>query len=668
MNEGGFFVQDAWRIKPNLTINAGLRYGLQFPFYPTNSSYTTPKIEDVCGVSGAKGDNACVVFQPGTQPGKKPLFYQFETGVRAFDLDLNNFAPSVGFAWTPAVPSGLLGALMGRENEFVLRGGYTRAYSRPGMNDFTGFYNSNPGVTIQAVRSDGNGNLVQGGSLPLLLRDTARLGAAAFSPTPVYPLSDIVTEDTNMFDPHIQVPSADSWQVGVQRSLGRNMSIEMRYVGTRGHGDWQTVNYNEIDILENGFQTEFRRAQANLTANIAAGRGATFAYTGAAGTQPLPTFLAFFNGQPAAQASNAAAYSGANWTSATFQAFLAARNPNPIGLVSNGQNTGIINSAALRANATAAGVPANFFVANPDLLGGANIRTNVGKSKYDSLQFEVRRRFTQGLHAQASYVFGEGYLSSFETLREPVLMLRDVSTPNTPAGDITHALKLNAYYELPFGQGRRFGAGANGFVDRLIGGWTIGIASRLQSGRLLDLGNLRLVGMTKDDVQDMFKLRFDPAGRKVWMLPQDVIDQTIAAFSVSATSPTGYAGAAPTGRYFAPANGPDCIEVDSGSDFGKCGERSVVVSGPRFRQTDLRFAKRTRLVGSTSFEFGIEMLNAFNQANFIPISGFANPFGTGNTGTGFINATGNNINTYEVTQLTGTNTSRTIQIVSRVNW
>ena len=95
----------------------------------------------------------------------------------------------------------------------------------------------------------------------------------------------------------------------------------------------------------------------------------------------------------------------------------------------------------------------------------------------------------------------------------------------------------------------------------------------------------------------MFKLRFDDAGRKVWMLPQDVIDQTINAFSVSATSANGYAGAAPTGRYFAPANGPDCIEIDNGADYGACAARSIVVTGPMFRQFDLRFSKRIRLVG-----------------------------------------------------------------------
>jgi hypothetical protein len=112
----------------------------------------------------------------------------------------------------------------------------------------------------------------------------------------------------------------------------------------------------------------------------------------------------------------------------------------------------------------------------------------------------------------------------------------------------------------------------------------------------------------------------------------------------------------------------DCIEVDSGADFGSCGARSVVVSGPRYRQTDLRFSKRTKIVGNTNFEFGIEMLNAFNQANFLPVSGFANPLGTGVNGNGYINATGNAIGNYEVTALIPTNQARIVQIVTRVNW
>jgi hypothetical protein len=118
-------------------------------------------------------------------------------------------------------------------------------------------------------------------------------------------------------------------------------------------------------------------------------------------------------------------------------------------------------------------------------------------------------------------------------------------------------VKANLVYELPFGRGRRFGGNSNGLVDRIIGGWQVGIASRIQCGRLVDLGNVRLVGMSANDVQNIFKLRFDDAGQAVWMLPQDVIDNTLKAFSVSATSATGYSTqGVPIGRYFAPPNGP----------------------------------------------------------------------------------------------------------------
>jgi hypothetical protein len=136
------------------------------------------------------------------------------------------------------------------------------------------------------------------------------------------------------------------------------------------------------------------------------------------------------------------------------------------------------------------------------------------------------------------------------------------------------------------------------------------------------------------------------------MWPQSVIDETVKAFSVSATSPTGYGAlGAPSGRYFAPANGPDCIEVDNGADYGDCGVRSLVVTGPMFQQHDISIAKRVALIGRANFEFRLEMLNAFNQHNFAPVSGI-----------------GNDPADYEVTGLTGTNAARVIQLVSRINW
>jgi hypothetical protein len=407
-------------------------------------------------------------------------------------------------------------------------------------------------------------------------------------------------------------------------------------------------NFNEVNIFENNFINEFRQAQANLRANIAAGRGNTFAFTGVPGTAPLPTLLAYFNGQPTANASNSELYTGTNWSNTTFRNFLTPRNPNPIGMVSNGNNNGIVNNATFRANAAAAGIPANWFMANPDHIGGAVITLNSHKTRYDSLQVELRRRLSQGLQFQTSYVFGEAMQTVFYSHRRGLYWSRD----SGGEGDLTHQFKLNVVYDLPFGQGRRFLGGVGPVLERIVGGWQIGFNNRTQSGQLVDIGGVRLVGWTEDEVRQAFKLRFDDAAKHIYIWPADVIENTIRAHSFSPTSASGYSGTPPTGRYFAPANGADCIEVAGG--LGECPGtvRSLVLTGPMFWQSDLRVSKQTRIVGRLNVEFAAEALNVFNQANFVPD-------GTVNSST---------LSNYRVTGLTGTNTSRVIQLVSRINW
>jgi hypothetical protein len=168
--------------------------------------------------------------------------------------------------------------------------------------------------------------------------------------------------------------------------------------------------------------------------------------------------------------------------------------------------------------------------------------------------------------------------------------------------------------------------------------------------------------MSTKEFQNMYKLRFDDAGKKVYMLPQDVIDNSIRAFSVSATSPTGYGAlGVPTGRYLAPANGPDCIDMTDAASIGNpinagtsCGVGSLVTQGPLFWTTDLNIVKRIRLKGQMSLEFRAELLNAFNHANFVPIA--------------TASSTATN---YEVTQtLDGVTTGgpRVAQLVARFSW
>ncbi|HEX6973200.1 MAG TPA: TonB-dependent receptor [Vicinamibacterales bacterium] len=641
MQEGGFFLQDSWRLKSNLTINAGVRYTVQLPFTAQNNSYSTTTMEDLCGPSGVGSNGFCNLFQPGVMPGKAvSQFYNLEKGVKAYKTDWDNFAPNLGVAWTPAKRDGLLGALM--SDEFVVRGGWARAYSRNGMGDFTGQYSSNPGVSITTNRSEALGNIIpSGASAPLLLRNDALLGAPSFPERPEYPMTDVATSDIRLFDPNIKIPYADSFSAGIQRRLTTNMALEVRYVGTRSSNAWTARNFNEINVYENGFIDEFRLAQANLQANVAAGRGATFAYTGAPGTVPLPTLLAYINGRPASQAGSTASYTGTSWANNTLVNDLTMRNPDPQGLAS----TLIAN---FRNNALAAGLPANFFQANPNHTGGAFVTLNSHKTRYNSLQVELRRRLSQGLQFQTSYVFGNAMETAFYTHRRGLFWQRDTGGE----GDLTHQFKMNVVYDLPFGQGRRFGSNANGVVDRIIGGWQVGLNGRIQSGQMVDLGGVRLVGWTADDVKKAYKLRFDDAAKQIFMFPADVIENTIRAFSTSNTSATGYSGAAPSGRYFAPANGPDCIEVAGG--IGECpgSVRSLVVTGPVFWESDLRVSKRTPIVGRVSIEFAAEALNVFNHANFVPDN-------TNDSAT---------LTNYLVTGLTGTNTARVLQIVSRINW
>ncbi len=633
----GFFVADTWRVKPTFTLNLGLRYDLQLPFYPRNNSYSKATVADVWGRSGVGN-----LFSPGGMTGQSPSFTQYDEGEGAYDTDLNNWAPNVGFAWTLGGSGGFLKTLLGSESgDSVLRAGYSMGYNRPGTSDFTGAIAANPGVSLSANRSAALGNLGTPGSI--FLRNRADVGPPANMPVSrVYPMSDVITGDITVFEPGHQVPYAMTWTGGWQRKVGSSMVVEARYVGSRSLQSWQTYNYNEINIVENNFLNEFRVAQRNLESNIAAGRGNTFAYTGAAGTAPLPIFLAHFNAAPASASGDTARYTGTNWTNTTFLGYLAKYNPTPYNFANTGTDR-LIGNATFRGNALTAGLPANFFQVNPDLIGGANIVGNGGATYYNSLQLEFRKRLSDGLQFQSNYVFAQQDGTQRFSLRYPRERVQDTGTE----GEVTHAFRANWVYELPFGQGRRFGSGAGPWMNRLIGGWSLDGIARIQSGTTLDFGNVRLVGMSQQELQDSFKLRFDDAGKLIYMLPQDIIDNTVRAFSTSGTSTTGYSDqGVPEGRYMAPANSPDCIEIATGQ--GDCGVRSLVVVGPTLFRFDLSTSKRIAIKGTTNFEFRAEFLNAFNTPWFEAVA-----------------TASNNPNNYRVTDA---DSGRTIQFVFRVNF
>jgi hypothetical protein len=609
MNEYSLFVQDAWRATPTLTINAGLRWDVQMPFSPDNNVMSTSTFADACGISGIS-NGQCNFFRPGASSGVYPTYVRYGQGTRGWRTDYNNLAPNIGVAWRPNAQSGFWRALLGDPDQATVRAGYSVNYAREGMQRFISQFGANPGSQVDADRNADTGLLIgPGQSYPVLLRDRGRLGPPPFTGlpavrcdggqcAPAYPIEARASrqDDINIFHPDLQVAFARSYTVSFQRALSRDMAVDVRYVGTRGVNQWTEENWNEINLIENGFFDEFRLAMANLRANQAAGRGNTFAYTGVPGTSPLPIYLAYFNGR--SDAGNTSAYAGSNWSNSTFVGRLARQNPNPQSAAAD-----LDNNSGRRANAIRAGLPANFFVVNPD-VDDVQVWTSDAYSGYDAMQIEVRRRFSRGFQVNGSYQYALEYGSQFLGRHDGRV---SSATPN-----VRHAFKMQWDWSVPVGRGRRFGANMHAVADAVLGGWEFNGAGRVQA-RSVDFGNVRLVGMTIDDLTKEYRHRYDPETKIVTMLPADIILNTRRAFSVDATSSTGYSSlGAPEGRYIAPANSDDCIQLKSGD----CAPRRTMIRAPWFTRVDMSLAKRFRPGSRVNFELRLDVLNVFDNVNF----------------------------------------------------
>jgi hypothetical protein len=639
--EFGTFIQDQWRLRPNVTVNAGVRYELQYPIRPTAALFSRNDVSDLCGQAGtgAAANNApeatigCPFGIPGIPlNGSLPTYKQYTANSPGYTLDKNNFAPSIGVAWQPNVQSGFLRSILGDPNLATVRASWARSFNQGGLADYTGTLQAGPGLTVNANRTAQNQNLVlPGESWPLLLSQTNRLGGPAACPPDqnngcipngiTFPVPIVFSTGVTLFDPNYQTEYTDSWSVGLQRALSKDMSVEIRYLGNKDNAIATTENYNEQDIYNAGFGSssnfidEFTKAQHNLAANIAANKGATFAFTGAPGTQPLPIFLASYTGKGPGSASDPAAYTGANWTNSTSVNALSLLAPSIGTFASTNTTNGLFGNTTFRANGIAAGMPANFWVLNP-AVASDNLRTAEGFTKYHTLQILVNRRLSHGLSFNANYAYQVAYGSSLDTLFKPRALLRTTNA-------VPHAYKLTAIYELPFGRGKRYGANWDGLVNGIAGGWQVSMTGRWETGRLFDIGDTKLVGITLDQLQKEYKYYVNPADNQVYMLPQALIANTVKAFSIDATSPTGHplctgsndvtcGGPDPSQPYLAPSSDANCTRIIAGD----CNVRQQLLKAPLFSRFDFSAKKRIAFAHSASFDLEVDVLNVFNAIDF----------------------------------------------------
>ncbi len=600
------YVQDQWRFRSNLTLNFGVRWDyMGVPTIPNGLAIQLTDHRQIFGVSGFGN-----LFNPNAPAGAAPAvgtldFVSGDTGRGLYNNDWNNFAPFFGFAWSPNFDGGLGRFLFGEPGKSSIRGGYSISYLRDGftvISNAMGVGTTNPGLIASAAVTTPTGVLTPAGvTLPI--------------PTFQMPITDrqnnVINPNNSLWaiDPNLRTPYVQQWSFGYEREIFSNTAFEVRYSANRAIKVYRAVDFNEVNIFENGFLQEFLRAQSNLAINAANGSPNNFGNLNPAlGTVPLPIFSSFF-------ATGVSAANG--FQNATFISHL---NNNNVGSIAS--TLAFSNIYRASRELVANGIPANFFLANPNSLT-SRLLTNDSMSNYHSLQVELRRRFSSGLMFQADYTFSKAMtdapdgvgnnqstLENFRTFRNKRLDYRRSNA------DQTHRFVANGIYDLPFGRGRRYLSGSNGVVNQALGGWTVGAIGVwstqapffITSGRTSfnSFGSLlaadltsfpaQLVGMSFEEFKRNVGVFRTPGG-VFWFNPEMLnITHNAAGRVVSSTLKPGLLGQ--------PAPGT----------FGNFPMNSL--NSGRFFNLDMSVTKRFPIGERVKLELKTTFINILNNPNF----------------------------------------------------
>src|SRR5579871_1456637 len=218
----GLFGQDSWRVKPNLTLNYGLRWDVSRPWSEKYGQLETL----VQGLNSTRfpGSPTGWVFpgDPGIPSTLAPTRY-------------NNFAPRIGLAYSPSADSGLLAALTGGPGRTSIRIGWGKFYStfegatnfnEIGDAPFGAFYGSPvPPEFVTPFVDRGTGH-VEGQRFPVPLPTTNTvINWANFLPIGTSPA----------FFYRNVLPYTEEYQLSIERQLGTGTLLNLSYVGTQGH-------------------------------------------------------------------------------------------------------------------------------------------------------------------------------------------------------------------------------------------------------------------------------------------------------------------------------------------------------------------------------------------------------------------------------------------------
>jgi hypothetical protein len=242
----GFYLQDDWRVRDNLTVNLGMRWD----WYQQAINLLHQK---------------SVAQQSGSLPLWTASLPLSQTTVPSVPEALHNFAPVVGFAWTPQIAG---------DKKTVFRGGFRIAYDPAFYNMFLNVATSAPSVNFASL-----GPIFTGGA-------STGLPSSNFYGTQVIPFLEPLAAGGNPgfanqthAAQNFHNPYSEQWNFGIQRSINSRIVAEVRYVGNHGVGLFQELNGNPAlgPLIGSGFQNVIPRGLTPCAASGSPGFGAGYA-------------------------------------------------------------------------------------------------------------------------------------------------------------------------------------------------------------------------------------------------------------------------------------------------------------------------------------------------------------------------------------------------------
>lgn len=222
-NEYALFFQDSWRVRSDLTLNLGVRYDYATVPYEKDGLLANLVDQDPSGRTPVGGFQFITVGKNSDNP-----------DIPLYDPDYNNFAPRVGFAYSPSFKDGILGRIFGGPGKSSFRGGFGIFYDRVFTNLF-GNTSANPPFALSQfaipLNDDPSGTVIFANNVPRLATATAtnRANDGDELTVVLFP-----TSRNNILQEKFVIPSSNSWNLGFQRDLGGNFLLEADYVGTKG--------------------------------------------------------------------------------------------------------------------------------------------------------------------------------------------------------------------------------------------------------------------------------------------------------------------------------------------------------------------------------------------------------------------------------------------------